>query len=215
MNTSKDLRAYERVAIANPVKVRNGGRMASYALAINISMGGLLLGAVPTLPVGSPCEVAISLPGGSGAATVTTRGIVVRSGAQETAIRFLNTLDPSTYAKVVASSHAGFGRSMLNAYVNYFKISQDKHYTGSEAFFGVSPSTFKKVITATFTSSIALAILPVWLFQNLIPAWPNAVKVLLAFGYGLFWLAVLQPSADLVIFKIIRNRRKRSPADSA
>jgi len=210
MNTLKDLREYERIPIANQVQVRSNGRMATYALAINISMGGLLLGAAPPMPVGSPCEVAISLAT-NGGKSVVAKGIVVRSGEKETAVRFLNTMDKSMYDMVVAPGPAGMGRSILNSYVNYFKVSQDKNYTGCEKLFGVSKTTFKNVILATFTGCIAVAILPVWLFHHLLPPGFNILKVILSFGYGLLWLAILQPIIDLTIFKIIRIKNQKSP----
>ena len=211
MKSLNELREYERVPITNKVQVRSNGRMASYALAINISMGGLLLGAAPPLPVGSSCELAINLVNDTGGTSVVTKGVVVRSGENETAIRFLNTMDKSMYDMVVAPRPAGWARSALRSYVNYFKVSQDKNYTGCEQLFGVSKSTFKNVILATFSGCIAAAILPVWLLHHLIPAGSNILKVVLAFGYGLFWLAIIQPIADLMIFSYVRYKNKKSP----
>jgi len=212
MKTLQELREFERIPIVNKVQVRTNGKMASYALAINISMGGLLLGAAPPMPVGSPCELAISISkDNNGGQAVVAKGIVVRSGEKETAIRFLNTLDRGLYDKVVAHQSLGAGRTFVRSYVDYFKVSQDKNYTGCEQLFGVSRTTFKNVIMTTFSACIALAILPVWLFHHLIPHGFNALKILLSFGYGAIWLAIIQPIVDLAIFRIIKHKNARSP----
>jgi len=212
MNTLKDLREYERIPITNKVQVRTNGRMASYALAINISMGGLLLGAAPSLPVGSPCELAISIPNENGGTAVVAKGVVVRSGEKETAIRFLNTLDQALYEKVVANPSGVAGTPFIKSYVNYFKVSQDKNYTGCEKLFGVSKKTFKYVIMTTFAGCITMAILPVWLFHHLIPPGMNILKILLSFSYGLIWLAIIQPIMDLAIFRVIKYKNRKSPS---
>src|SRR5208283_904606 len=76
MNTHNDQRKFERTPIDNRVQVRISGRVAAYALGINISMGGLLLAAAPHLRVGSPCELAITVDHGSSGKAVVAKAVV-------------------------------------------------------------------------------------------------------------------------------------------
>jgi len=209
MNTHDDQREFERIPIDNRVQVRTAGRVAAYALAIDISMGGLLLAAAPPLPVGSPCELAITVEHGSGGEAVVAQAVVVRAGEQGTAFRFLNALDRSAFATVVAQRPAGVVRSFVNAYINYFKVSQDEQHTGCERWFGVTRNTFRNVVLTTFCGCIGVAVLPVWLYHHLFPPEPNWLKIMLSFCYGLLWLAVIQPIVDLAIFRIMKSRSAR------
>ena len=207
MNSTSDQRQFERIPLEKPVQVRSKGRLACYAAAVNISMGGLLLGAAAPLPVGTPCELAIAVSDAPGAKTMLARGVVVRAGATETAIRFTKALDQTVLEKLVSARPVGPVAAFFRSYVDYFKVSQDKDYAGCETLFGVTQATFRKVIMSTFSVCIPLAILPVWLFRTAIPPGANLLKILLAFGYGLVWLAAIQPIADLMIFKYLRSKK--------
>ena len=56
MDLPTDLRASERIPIGHRVKVVPRGRTAALAFAVNISLGGMLLGAAAApLPVGTSC----------------------------------------------------------------------------------------------------------------------------------------------------------------
>lgn len=210
MNASKDLRASERIPIDNRVQVRAKGRMASYALAINISMGGLLLSAAPSLPVGSPCELAIFLSENLEGKKILAEGTVVRSDANGTAIMFATALDKSLYETFTGMKDTGFVGPIFNAYSNYFKASQSDNLLDYERLLGVSRKTFRTVFLTTFSTCIPVAILPVWAFQQSIPPYPNWVKILACFAYGLVWLGLIQPSIDLTVFKFIRNRKQKT-----
>ena len=209
MNDPRDHRAFERIPVEGQVRVKTKGRISVYALAVNLSLGGLLLGAAPPLPVGSTCEVAITLAHVAGVKDVVARGTVVRSDDHGTAIRFASNLDNSLIEKIRQHPEGWFGARLATAYVNYFKVSQDKNYTGCETFFGVSKSTFRNVILSTFCGCIALATLPVWWFHNAIPALPNLLQIILSFGYGFLWLALVQPLTDLLLFRFLKSRKQK------
>src|SRR6476659_978313 len=59
MKTSAEHRSSDRIPIGNRVKVMSNGKIVAYLVAINLSMGGILLSAQPNLRVGSTYEVAI------------------------------------------------------------------------------------------------------------------------------------------------------------
>ena len=207
MSSHEDLRTFERIPIENRVRVRSGGRMAYYALAINLSMGGLLLGATPPLPVGSPCEVAIFLANGG---KKVVEGTVVRSADSGTAIQFAHTLENAAFSKILGSQAVFERTSLAKAYLNYFKVSQKPDYEGSEKLLGVTKATFRKVFLTTFCTSIPLAVLPVWAFHAALPPAPNWLKVILCFVYGFIWLGLIQPFADLAIFRVLRRPKVSS-----
>ena len=71
-------------------KVKFNGKMFAYALAINLSSGGMLLGATPTLGVGSRCDVILL-----GRNETPLSGHVVRSNASGVAIKFAQPVDAS------------------------------------------------------------------------------------------------------------------------
>lgn len=208
MSSVQDMRSSKRIPIENQVRVRTGkGKMAAYVMAINISMGGVLLTAAPSLPVGSSCDVAISLSQGLGGDRVMATGTVIRNDAHGTAIRFAHDLDQTLYQKFASHESLRAGNPLLNSYLNYFKVSQSADNDGSEALLGVSRQTFRKVFLTTFCTSIPLAVLPVWMFQASIPPVPNWLKVVLSFVYGLVWLAIIQPVTDILVFRYLRRRK--------
>ncbi len=209
MNKHEDLRASKRVPISSEVRVEFKDKAARYALAINISMGGLLLSAAPSLPVGSPCRVAIVPPGESGK-KIMMEGTVVRSDANGVAVQFANALERNAYEAFARPTSAMAGNSLLNSYKSYFQVSQSKNHEGCEQLLGVTPKTFKTVFLSSFASCIPLAILPVVAFKSSIPDAPNMVKIAAAFGYAAIWFGVIQPSIDLTVFRILRNRNTNS-----
>lgn len=72
-------------------------RIIACATAIDISMGGIMVGGQERLPVGCECGVAILLEGAEAGKRVVTRGTIVRSDAYGMAIKFSMTLDEGSY----------------------------------------------------------------------------------------------------------------------
>jgi heme/copper-type cytochrome/quinol oxidase subunit 4 len=211
MSTSRDQRTFERIPFAKKVKVVSMGRMAAYAMAINIGMGGVLLQSAAPLPVGSKCQVAIPISGGDGIKHMMAEGTVVRSDTGGTAVKFVRTLDPSSLDTLLQQTAGASHNSILASYQTYFQVTRNKDLADCEKLLGVSKRTYLTTFCISFLSCISLAILPVWLYQNSIPAFPNWVKVALSFGYGAIWLAVIQPTIDLTAFHFLRQRHSSEP----
>lgn len=202
-------RAARRIPAENRVNLFVHGKLIATAVAINISLGGLYLKASTPLPVGSSCEVAISLPKGNGAESVMAQGRVVRTGEVGTAIQFAQMLGEKTLDVIVKPSSPMVGSTLLNSYLNYFKVSQSSNSEDCERVFGVSQHTFKTISTASFLTSIPAAILPVWLLRDSIPAIPDWAKIIACFFYAAFWLLVLQPFIDLGMISALRAKASR------
>jgi uncharacterized membrane protein len=209
MKTSPELRASERIPIGNRVKVIRNGRIVVYALAVNLSLGGIRLNARTPLQVGSPCKVAIPRPDGGETGDILAEGIVIRNDDQGTVLQFVSTLAKASFESVVHPALASAPRSLLASYRDYFRVSRSKNLEQCESLLGVTKTQFRTVFYSTFSSSIVLATLPVWLLRASIPAYPNGVKILLAFTYGALWLILLQPSMDLAVFRMLRSRVAR------
>jgi hypothetical protein len=88
-------RHFLRLPATYLVKVVTEDRIIAYPHAINLSLGGILVGGEERLPVGSACGVAILLDEGGTGKRVVTRGTVVRSGDDGLAIAFTRTLEPA------------------------------------------------------------------------------------------------------------------------
>lgn len=205
MSGTIESRTAKRIPVANRVTVIVKGKVMLAAIAVNISMGGLLLNASEPLPVGSQCEVAIALPEGDGAESFIAQGRIVRAGSNSIAIQFAKMLGDQTLSVITAPS-ASFGGSLFRSYVNYFKVSQSRIGYDCERIFGVTSKTFRTISTTSFIACIPAAILPVWALRAYIPAVPDWAKIIAAFIYGAIWLLVLQPFIDLAIFKLIKVR---------
>lgn len=206
MNTHADLRASERVPISTGVQVESKGRKAIHALAINISMGGLLLAAAPPLPVGSPCRVAIESTSAEAGKQIVLEGTVVRADAKGTAVKFATPLEQGTYEALARPIFASGQTSLFGLYSAYFKVSQNKNYENCEQLLGVSPSTFRKVFLSTFCACIPLAIAPVVIFKGDFVAAPAWLKIAASFGYAGVWFAVIQPSLDLTVLRFLKTK---------
>jgi hypothetical protein len=89
-------RQFQRILIAYQVKVIAEDRIIAYPQAINLSMGGILVGGRDQLPVGSHCGVAILLAPGKLGRRIVARGTVVRVDQQGMAIAFSKALDPES-----------------------------------------------------------------------------------------------------------------------
>jgi hypothetical protein len=206
MSTTSEARSAIRVHVENAVNVMVKGRTILATIAVNISMGGLFLNAAATLPVGSPCEVAIFPPPGSAGGTLWTQGRIVRTGQSGTAIQFEETLGPSDLMALTSQPAPPARTSLLKAYQAYFAVSQSRIEADCQKAFGISKRTFSTITTASFLTSIPVAILPIWMLRAHIPAVPNPAKIALAFTYAAIWLLVLQPILDLGIIRLVRNR---------
>lgn len=206
MTTHQELRASARVPISAKVKVEGRGRVSSYALAINLSMGGLLLSAAPSLPIGSSCRLAIQPGGNTSGGEISVDGTVIRNDGQGMAIKFTSELDRTLYEELAHQRAQVAQRSLTDSYKSYFKVSQDKTHQDAQREFGVSPSTFRSVCLSTFCTCIPVAIAPVLIFKGAIPPSPNWVKVAACFGYAGVWMGVIQPTLDLAVFRLLRNR---------
>ena len=210
MSMNNDLRSAKRVPVSNRVNLMVKGRVILAPLALNISMGGMLLNAAAALPVGYPCEVAIFLPDGSGRESFVAQGKVVRNTEAGTAIQFANLL-PDKALDIITRPLAATSPSLFQSYLSYFKVSQSKSEAYCEQVFGVSKSLFKRVTTISFLTSIPTAILPVWLLRNHMPAIPDWTKIAACFLYGALWLLVLQPVIDLTVIKALRAKAVPGP----
>ena len=206
MTLPTDLRVSERISIGLRVKVVPKGRTAALAFAVNISLGGMLLGAAPSLPVGTSCDFAILVPGSKLGQAIKATGTVVRSDARGTAIRFGQTLKPEVVQAVVRTGGSWRNLPLIRAYADYFQVSQSEDRTDCEALLGVSKGTLRTVFLTTFSTCIPAAILPVWLYRAAIPAIPVWEKVLLSFAYGAVWLGLIQPTLDVLVLRVLRNR---------
>ena len=207
MSSSVDLRASSRAPLETSVEVKTKDRMALYAHANNIGMGGMLLNATPALPLGSQCKVAIGLANTDDGKRFVTEGTVVRSDAQGVAIKFSKLLEEKTYAIICRPLTLSIGNYMINSYLNYFAVSQSRDLEGCEKLLGISKRNFKIVFLTSFFACIPLAILPVWIFKSNIPLSPNWVKISASFAYAAFWLLVIQPTIDLVVFRLLKTRK--------
>jgi len=210
MNLPTHLRASERIPIGHRVKVVPKGRTAALAFAVNISLGGMLLGAAaPPLPVGTTCEVAILVPGTKLGQAVKATGTVVRSDAHGLAIRFAQALRPEVIQTVARTVGSWRNLPLIRDYADYFQVSQSEDRTDCEALLGVSKGTLQAVFLTTFATCIPAAILPVWVYRAAIPAIPIWEKVLLAFVYGAVWLGLIQPTLDVLVLRVLRTRRAK------
>lgn len=209
MSLSKNERVFERIPYHQKVKVVSVGRLVAYAMAINVGMGGVLLSASPSLPLGSQCRVTLPVPGGEGPQRVEAEGTVVRNDDGGTAIRFTRALESTNFGTLKPKSWLSLS-PLFSAYQNYFKVSRNQDLAECERLLGVSKRTFRTTFYITFASCITLAILPVWLFRSSIPPYPNWVKIVLSFFYGAVWLAVIQPTLDLAVFRFLRHRQAAS-----
>lgn len=106
MTPSPQKRQSRRVPIAYQVKLVAEDRIIAYASAINLSMGGILVGGGERLPLGSQCGVAILLAEGESGRRVVARGTVVRCDARGMAIAFSKALDSGSEASLRTLIHS-------------------------------------------------------------------------------------------------------------
>lgn len=100
MTKKADSRQYQRVPITYQVKLVVDDRIIAYPQAINLSLGGILLGGPELLEVGSQCGVAILLANGDAGGRVVARGTVVRNDERGMAIAFSKALDKGSLASL-------------------------------------------------------------------------------------------------------------------
>lgn len=205
MSNSVDSRAFDRFPFSKQVQLMARGMSIPQALAINISLGGLLLGSALALPVGSRCKVSILQAGDTNPQKILVDGTVVRSDAHGTAVQFTSRLDTSLLAAITKQAYTQGGSALVNAYLNYFKVSQNKEYKGSQQLLGVSPTVFRKVFIVSFATCATLAVIPVWIIKDSLYWIPNWIKIVLSFGYVAIWFAIIQPMADLTVFRFMKN----------
>ena len=205
MSVTKNERTVERVPYRQKVRVVSVGRMVAYAMAVNVGLKGVLLTASATLPVGTPCRVTLPV----GERRIEAEGTVVRSDAGVMAVQFASALEPSSIGSLFQDAARAPYLSLFTAYQNYFRVSRSQDLAECERLLGISKRAFRTTFYITFVSCISLAILPVWLFRNSIPPYPNWVKIVLSFGYGAIWLAFIQPSLDLAVFQVLKRRQAR------
>ncbi|WP_286355957.1 PilZ domain-containing protein [Geothrix oryzae] len=96
MSVPSDQRQFPRVPIAYRVKVVTGDQILAFPSAINISLGGILVGGTERLPLGSACGVAILLEEAEAGKRIVTRGTVLRADADGMAIAFSRDLEPTS-----------------------------------------------------------------------------------------------------------------------
>ena len=207
MNASADHREFERIPVQTKVRITGKGRIALYAIAINLSLGGVLLNATPSLPVGSRCNITLF---DAAEHTILMPGTIVRSDAQGTAIAFAKEL-PKDNLQALASHAGPIRNAVVDAYLTYFQVGRNQDNAGCERLIGVSPRTFKTVFYSTFSASIPMAIAPVWIARATIQAYPTWEKIAACTLYGLLWYLLIQPTMDLSIFYFLRRRKAAIP----
>ena len=99
-NPPAEARQYRRIPVVYQVKVVAEDRIIAYPEAINLSMGGILVGGREQLPVGSHCGVAILLADDETGRRIVARGTVVRTDQMGMAITFSKALDPGSEASL-------------------------------------------------------------------------------------------------------------------
>lgn len=206
MAASPELRASQRLPVGNRVKIISNGRIVAYVVAVNLGLGGVLLKAQSALPVGSSCKVSIQPLDGGPEPDLSVEGRVIREDGAGIVVQFASTLARESFEAVVHPAGLSAPRALLAAYRDYFRVSRTADLENCESLLGVTKAQFRRVFYSTFGGSIVLAILPVWFLRASIPAYPNGVKILLAFAYGALWLMLLQPTADLAVFRWMRRR---------
>jgi len=211
MTTPIEQRTSERIPTQNRVRVIAQGKLVAYSLAVNLSLGGVLLDAAPVLPVGCRCELALFPSETQAGQGILTAGTVVRSDTQGTAIQFIESLAPGSFQALARQTEMSTGRSILNAYRAYFRVGQSDRYADCEKLLGVSKRTYRTVFFTTFSTCIPLAILPVWLLKDSLPPAPVWAKISAAFLYGAAWLLLIQPAIDLAAFRILKRKQATGP----
>lgn len=205
MSRPHEMRASERIPSRAQVRVVGKGRRVILAVAINISLGGILLHATPPLPVGSTCEVVILAGTGTGG-TVRAEGTVVRSSEAGSAVKFAAPLAANVYSALAQSGEEGMLARITRTYGDYFRVARSRRLHGCEQILGVTKTQFRAIFATTFTASIPLAVLPVWIYRASIPPAPNGVKIAAAFAYAAVWFLLLQPTLDILAIRAIRAR---------
>jgi hypothetical protein len=205
MTPTSEARTASRFHVGNAVEVLFKGRVILATIAVNISMGGLFLDAAATLPVGSTCEVAILPASGNAGGTFLAQGRILRTGQGGTAIQFARRLASSDLLAFTSHPAPPAPRSLLQAYRDYFAVSQSSIDADCRKAFGISKRAFRTISTLSFVTTIPLAILPVWLLRAHVPAVPDLAKIALAFGYAALWILVFQPFLDLAVIRLIRK----------
>jgi hypothetical protein len=206
MGQSDDSRAGRRIRMVKKVQVFSKGLATTSALVLNIGLGGLFLRASPALSVGSQCKLAIPPEGDASGEGIFVEGTVIRSDAQGMAVRFARELEGPTLEAIARQTDLIPGGSLARSYLDYFKVSQNRNFEGSETLLGVSPGVFRRVFLTSFSVCIPLSIGLVWLVKNDISFIPNWLKILLSFAYAAIWFAIIQPFGDLLVFRMLRKR---------
>ncbi|BDU75915.1 PilZ domain-containing protein [Mesoterricola sediminis] len=208
MSSPVDKRRHERLPAHGEIRIKGKGRLGIYAVVLNVSLGGVLLSATPSLPVGSQWNVSLRT---LAAQRVQAMGTVVRNDDGGTALKFAQELSPSSLKILTGAPEKAGG--VISAYLTYFQVGRNERNAGCEHLLGVSRRTFKTVFYSTFSASLPLAVAPVWFARAAFQPWPVWLKISLSFLYAGFWLFVLQPTMDVAILGFIRKlRAAKQPA---
>ncbi|MBI3132247.1 MAG: PilZ domain-containing protein [Acidobacteria bacterium] len=210
MSRSHELRASERIPTSAQVRVVGKGRKVILAVAINFSLGGILLHATPPLPVGSTCEVVI-LSGSGPEGTLRAEGTVIRGDGAGSVVKFASPLPSTAYSVLSMDANQGMFSSLIKSYRDYFQVSRSPILEGCEELLGVTKSQFRNVFYTTFSASIPIAVVPVWIFRESLQIGPNWARIVAAFAYGALWFLLLQPTLDILTLRRLRARNT-SPA---
>ncbi len=196
----RDQRAFERIPCFKRTRIWMNGRLVSPSLAINLSLGGLLLAPIAAASLGSLLEV--ELPGSR-----KLEGRVVRHDMSGTAIQFQQTLELNRFQAVVQAPSPSVYQRLTGAYMDYLHAGQVRDDATCERLVGVSRRVYSRVFLVTFVGSLSLAVLAAWLLRGLYLHHGTVLKIGLSFGYGALVMAVFQPAMDLLIFRMLRSRK--------
>jgi len=92
----------------------------------------------------------------------------------------------------------------------YFRVSRGDPGWDCEQVFGIPTRIFRRLSIATLLTSLPVAGMLLWLLRGQVHLLPDWLKVLACFGYGVAWLMVVQPLADLALIRLLRPRWRRS-----
>ena len=88
MEQSSNRREFTRVQVKLQVELMSGGNVVIQGQLVNVSFNGMLLECDVTLPLGTTCQVFLSLDGAQGAPCVQARGTVSRIEPSVMAVQF-------------------------------------------------------------------------------------------------------------------------------
>lgn len=149
-----------------------------------------------------------AVPEGCSLDPIKATGRIVRSDVAGTAIQFSKPLEQGTFEAITRGPGILARIPLLKAYADYFRVSRSPNYQNSETLLGVNRQTFRTVFLTSFFTCIFAAILPVWLLRHSLIDLPIWSRIVGSFAYGADWLGAIQPTVDILAFRLLRHRAR-------